>query len=70
MNNNKFINKTNELKKRNKTRLKTPWGKNKDIEFHNSQLFKNNIKLRNRYNVLEKSIKYQLAQDYGQLELS
>ena len=59
MNNNiKFINKANELKKRYKTRLTTPWAKNNVIEFHNSQLFKNNIKLRNRYNVLEKRIKF------------
>jgi len=59
MNNNiKFINKVKELKKRYKTRLTTPWAKNNVIEFHNSQLFKNNIKLRNRYNVLEKRIKF------------
>ena len=59
MNNNiKFINKAMELKKRYKTRLTTPWAKNNVIEFHNSQLFKNNIKLRNRYNVLEKRIKF------------
>ena len=59
MNNNiKFRNKANELKKLYKTRLTTPWAKNNVIEFHNSQLFKNNIKLRNRYNVLEKRIKF------------
>jgi len=59
MNNNiKFINKAKELEKRYKTRLTTPLTKNNVIEFHNSQLFKNNIKLRNRYNVLEKRIKF------------
>ena len=59
MNNNiKFINKAKELEKRYKTRLTTPWSKNNVIEFHNSQLFKNNIKLRNTYNVLEKRIKF------------
>ena len=57
-NNNKFRNEAKELEKRYKTRLTTPWEKNNVIEFHNSQLFKNNIKLRNRYNVLEKRIKF------------
>ena len=57
-NNNKFRSEAKELEKRYKTRLTTPWEKNNVIEFHNSQLFKNNIKLRNRYNVLEKRIKF------------
>jgi len=57
-NNNKFRNEAKELEKRYKTRLTTPWEKNNVIEFHNSQLFKNNIKLRNRYNVLQKRIKF------------
>ena len=57
-NNNKFRNEAKKLEKRYKTRLTTPLTKNNVIEFHNSQLFKNNIKLRNRYNVLEKRIKF------------